>query len=110
MRVLRFSILCLCFMPLMSEGSSASFAAQKVMEFSEYNCEDEMARLDHLANELRNNPETYAYITVYGGRRGIMSDGARARAARMSRNLVESRGISRERFQDAKGGARRQAC
>ena len=94
--MLRFLSLGLCFVPLTAETSPAFFEAQKVMEFGEYNCEDEMARLDHLANELRNNPEKYAYIIVYGGRRGTRRDEIRVRAARMRRYLAETRGVSRE--------------
>ncbi len=93
-------------MPLMAGGSSASLEAQKIMEFGEYNCEDEMARLDHLANELHDNPATYAYIIVYGGRRGMRRDEVRVRAARMRRYLVENRGVSRERVEVVNGGFR----
>lgn len=56
------------------------------------NCEDELARLDMLANEVRSNPGSLAYLIAYGGMEGKKNE-AKARLARMSYYLSETRGV-----------------
>jgi hypothetical protein len=81
--------------------------AKKVMEFGKYNCEDEMSKLDYLAVQLQDIPETYGYIVVYGGRRGMRRGEVEVRAARMRRYLVATRGLSSDRVAVAAGGFRK---
>ena len=40
------------------------------MEFGNVRWEDEMAGLDYLESKWREEPQSIAYIIVYGGRRG----------------------------------------
>lgn len=63
-----------------------------VDEMGNVSCEDELARLDMLANEVRNNPDSLAYLIAYGGKKG-KKDEAKARLARMSYYLSEVRGV-----------------
>ncbi|HKO99661.1 MAG TPA: hypothetical protein VJU86_21970 [Pyrinomonadaceae bacterium] len=87
-------------------GSTAQLQSEKLMELGKYNCEDEMSKLDYLAVQLQEKPETFTYIVVYGGRRGMRLDEVEVRAARMRRYLVETRGISLDRVVVANGGFR----
>jgi len=77
-------------------------------EFGDINCEDEYARLDNLALQLRNEPNAKAVIVFYGGRRfrGRLPkrDEAASRAARLKPYLVQRRGIPAERVQVIDGG------
>jgi hypothetical protein len=99
-------IICLSLLlgPLMN--SRAPGQAVKLMEFGIYNCEDEMSKLDYLALQLQDNPDTYGYIIVYGGRRGMRRDEVGVRAARMRRYLVETRGVGSDRVAVVDGGFR----
>ena len=87
------------------------FASDKLRKFDEFgdiNCEDEYARLDNLALQLRNEPNAKAVIVFYGGRRfrGRLPkrDEAASRAARLKPYLVQRRGIPAERVQVIDGG------
>ena len=90
--------------------------ARKFDEFGDYNCEDEMARLDNFAVELQQNPQARGYIVIYGGRRHKSAYNSRmllprrgeaeARAARIKPYLVDRRGVIRERVMMVKGGFR----
>src|SRR5262245_14774460 len=77
-------------------------------EFGDLNCEDEYARLDNLALQLRNEPNAKAVIIFYGGRRlrGRLAKraDAAARAARLKPYLVERRGIPAQRVDVIDGG------
>jgi len=84
----------------------AQLQSEKLMELGKYNCEDEMSKLDYLAVQLQGNPDTYGYIVVYGGRRGMQRGEIEVRAARMRRYLIETRGISSDRIEVAAGGFR----
>jgi hypothetical protein len=99
-------IICLSLLlgPLMN--SRAQVQAVKLMEFGRYNCEDEMSKLDYLALQLQDNPDTYGYIIVYGGRLGMRRDEVGVRAARMRRYVVETRGVSSNRVAVVDGGFR----
>jgi hypothetical protein len=98
-------VICLLFLwPLIS--SPAQLQGVKLMEFGKYNCEDEMSKLDYLAVQLQDNPDTYGYIVVYGGRIGMRRREVGVRAARMRRYLVETRGINSDRVAVFDGGFR----
>jgi hypothetical protein len=78
---------------------------QKFDEFGDVTCEDELARLDNLTHRVLANPESQAYIIVYGGRRGRRNE-AKARAARMKFYLVKIRGMEAKRIITVGGGFR----
>ncbi|MEK6279471.1 MAG: hypothetical protein AABN95_03880 [Acidobacteriota bacterium] len=99
-------VICLSFLSGLLMSSPAQVHAVKLMEFGKYNCEDEMSKLDYLAVQLQENPDTYSYIIVYGGRRGMRRGEVRVRAARMRRYLVETRGINSDRIAVVDGGFR----
>jgi hypothetical protein len=87
MRIHRSLVMCLLATSVAISGSPAQVQSNKLMEFGKYNCEDEMSKLDYLAVQLQDNPETYGYIVVYGGRRGMQRNEVEVRAARMRRYL-----------------------
>jgi hypothetical protein len=74
-------------------------------EYGNIPYEDEKARLDNLAIELRNAPQLRGVITVYGGRRGRAGE-ARLRAERARNYLVRVRGIEAGRIVAVDGGHR----
>lgn len=87
-----------------NDGSALSYS-RKVDEFGDITCEDEMARLDAFAVELRNDPNAQAYIIIYGGRRGRRNE-AKARAARMKFYLTKIQGLNEKRITTIDGGFR----
>jgi hypothetical protein len=84
--------------------------ARKIDEFGNINCEDEMAHLDMFALQLNNEPGSTGYVIFYGGRlynRRLARRGeAEARAGRIKKYLVESRGIDAGRVVMVTGGYR----
>jgi hypothetical protein len=78
---------------------------QKFDEFGDVTCEDELARLDNFTITVLNNPDSKAYVIVYGGRRGRRNE-AKARAARMKFYLVKMRGMDAKRIVTLDGGFR----
>src|SRR5258707_4091750 len=65
---------------------------EKVDEYSDYNCEDEMAVLDVYAAKVQARPDSRSYIIVYGGqhrRRGEVA----ARMSRITHYLTTNRMI-----------------
>lgn len=92
---------------LLVRGSNPT-SVRKVDEFGDIQCEDEMARLDNVAIQLQNEPESKAVLVFFGGttfrgklpRRGD----AAARAARLKPYLVERRGIPFNRVMVFDGG------
>ena len=98
------------FLLLMISGVVGAVADQprKLDEFGDVNCEDEYARLDSLAVQLRDDPKAKAVIIFYGGRRfrgRLPKQGeAAARAARLKPYLVDRRGIPAERVEVMDGG------
>lgn len=79
--------------------------ARKFDEFSNINCEDEMARLDNYAIELQHDPGLRAYVVVYAGRVSSINE-AVARAKRIRLYLVKNRHIEAERVSLIDGGYR----
>lgn len=84
--------------------------ARKFDEFGDINCEDEMARLDMFANELNNNPGASGYVMFYGGRkyhgRKARRGESEARASRIVKYLVTTRGLEPGRIASINGGFR----
>ena len=107
-RAITFCAVAIVFLAPLTRGDAqapANPSLRKFDEFGNINCEDELARLDSLAIELRNNPNLQGYIIIYGGRRGRRND-AKARAARMQYYLVHSRGLRKTRILSLDGGYR----
>ena len=81
---------------------------QKFDDFGDIKCEDEMARLDNVAIQMQNEPNTKAVLVFFGGKtfRGKPPrDGeAAARAARLKPYLVNRRGIAFNRVMVFDGG------
>ena len=64
---------------------------------------DEKKRLDHFAEQLKNEPESQGHIMVYG-KRGARAGEAQARATRAKDYLVAKGGIVAERLVTIDGG------
>jgi hypothetical protein len=64
---------------------------------------DEKKRLDHFAEQLKNEPSAQGYIMVYG-KRGARTGEAEARATRAKDYLVTKGGIVAERLVTIEGG------
>jgi hypothetical protein len=81
---------------------------RKFEEFGDVNCEDEMARLDNLAVQLKDSPAVKGLIIFYGGRRfrdQLPKRGeAAARAARLRTYLLQRRGIPKHQLLMIDGG------
>ena len=78
---------------------------QKLDEFGDITCEDELARLDNFSVHLQNAADAQGYIIVYGGRRGKRNE-AKARAARMKYWLTRARQLPARRIVTIDGGYR----
>ena len=79
--------------------------AIKFQEFGDINCETELAYLDVLVLQIQNDPNSMAYIIIYGGKKGKRNE-AKARAARMLYYLVKNRGMDPARIKTIDGGYR----
>lgn len=97
-------------LPAMMVEASIPISPQKLDEFKDINCEDEMARLDNFAVSLQNSPADKGVIIFYGGRRfrkRLPKRGdAAARAARLKTYLTQRRGIPTDRVIVIDGGYR----
>lgn len=80
--------------------------ARKLVEFGNINCETELAYLDSLTIELQNDPQSAAYLIIYGRSNGKRNE-AKARLARMKHYLTVSRGISAPTIKIVDGGYRK---
>jgi len=78
---------------------------RKFDEFPSVAFDDTKARLDNLAIELQNAPDTTAYIFVYAGRRSRAGQ-ADALGRRAADYLVNSRGVDSRRINIINGGYR----
>jgi uncharacterized SAM-binding protein YcdF (DUF218 family) len=120
MRRLLRALIC-CFLGVHICLAASPTSAQKFDEFDDgVSCEDEKARLDYFAYELRQSPLARAYIIFYGGRTYYAGDyssrpapprklprrgEAEARAERMKPYLT-NQGIDPERIILLHGGFR----
>lgn len=76
-------------------------------QYGDIDDEDEQARLDNFAIELRNNPGAQGYIIAYEGKRS-RSGTAAARLERIRDYVIGRRGIDGGRIMTIEGGRRRQ--
>lgn len=79
--------------------------AVKFQEFGNINCEAELAYLDALAVQIQNDPNSMAYVIIYGGSKGKRNE-AKARLARMTYYWVNTRRMDPARFRGIDGGYR----
>lgn len=93
------------YLAALGEGKRTPRPARKFDEFGNINCEYELAKLDGLTIELQNDPNSTAYMIIYGGKTGKRNE-AKARAARMSYYLTKSTGVDPERVKIIDGGYR----
>jgi hypothetical protein len=77
--------------------------ARKFDEFADIQPSDLIARLDNIAIQLQNEPNTKAFLIVYRARRDLPGLSNRF-AHRMKSYLVDSRGISPDRVITVDGG------
>ncbi len=82
-----------------------SLEAHKFDEYVNLPFRDERARLDNLANYLKERPELIGYIIAYAGRQAREGE-AKARAERAKNYLVNERGIDSIRVISIDGGYR----
>ena len=84
--------------------------SRKFDQFSDINCEDEMARLDQFALQLEVEPSVQGYVIFYGGRlyhgRLARHGESEARAGRIKEYLLENRRIDPKRIVMVNGGYR----
>lgn len=77
-------------------------SSRKYDNFTEYNCEDLMARLDNYAMALQLEPNLKGYIVSYGGSYGQPE--ARVWAYEARKYLTSNRGIAARRIVTLYGG------
>ena len=96
MSIWRPGIVALCLLTLLCAAtSSAKNAGGPLRKFDDYGLirwEDEKARLDNFAIQLKNNPDFVGYIFVDDGK-DVCEGEAQARAIRAKRYVVEYRGV-----------------
>jgi hypothetical protein len=83
----------------------AALPARKFDEFPVVTSNDEKARLDNFAIELRTDPSTTAYVIVYPSQRDQAAD-VKRRTKRIIDYLVNSRGFDAQRIVSIVGPAR----
>ena len=106
-------IVCLtawAFVAISGSSAGAEPEPRKLMEFGNVNWEDEMARLDYLESKLREEPESIAYIIVYGGRRGGKRGDTEARIACIKDYMLKRRGVHADRIAMMNGGYREESA
>ena len=112
------ALACLFVVAACAHAAAAQQQSRKFDEFGDICCDDEKARLDNFANELRVNPDTVGFIIFYGGRRHRYPycygeqlltprrGEAAARAARLKPFMMAVRGVPSERLIVVNGGYR----
>lgn len=102
--------ICLASWAVVAVGvPSANVEARKIMEFGKVRWEDEMARLDYLESNLREEPQSIAYILVYGGRRGAKRGDTEARMKCIKDYMLKRRGVRTDRVVLMNGGYREES-
>ena len=92
-------LIAICLFTILLSSTTASSvrraAAPKTPfdEYGEISWEDEKARLDNFAIQLRQDPDLIGYFLVYDAAGGCAGE-AQARAVRAKRYVVEYRGVA----------------
>jgi len=81
------------------------FIPRKIDAFGIIGLDDEWARLDNLATEFRNNPESQIFIVVYGGKVNKLGE-LKERSSRLTYYLTQNRKIDLKKLTIIKGGFR----
>jgi hypothetical protein len=109
--LIKFTLIFVMVVPLTPINGSPR-PSMKFDEFGDINCEDEMARLDNYAFQLKAEPTARGVIMYYGGTtfRGRLPKRGEAatRAARLKPYLVDRRGLPSSRVIVINGGYRTQ--
>jgi hypothetical protein len=87
------------------EAGSATYPLGMLDEYGDLSFDKEKARLDKLATQMKDKPDTRGYIIVYAGRRALVGE-AQARAERAKDYLVSEFGIECGRVVAMDGGYR----
>ncbi|HEV7472976.1 MAG TPA: hypothetical protein VGN90_02935 [Pyrinomonadaceae bacterium] len=93
----------LLFFGSLAFAQADDLRASKFDEFDDIYASDLIARLDNLAIQLQNAPDTKAFLVVYRARRDLPGLSNRY-AQRMKSYLIRSRGISPEQVVTVDGG------
>jgi hypothetical protein len=88
-----------------TEDGIASHPLAKLDIYGNIPFKEERVRLDILASEMQDKPDTRGYIIVYAGRRACINE-AKERARRAKNYLVSERGIKAKRIVAVDGGYR----
>lgn len=104
MSTFRLVILALCLLAAASVSPGQSALSRKFDEFTEYNCEDMMARLDNYAIALQSEPQMRGHMVSHGGAGGLSE--ARTWAFAAKKYLTRNRGIESGRVVILYGGKR----
>jgi hypothetical protein len=104
MSTFRLVILALCLLAAAGVAPGQSALSRKFDEFTEYNCEDMMARLDNYAIALQTEPQMRGHIVSYGGDGGFHE--ARRWAFAAKKYLTGNRGVVSGRIVILYGGRR----
>lgn len=99
----RITCLLLLFCPIVFSQTVTQSEARKFDEFGDILASELIARLDNVAVQLQNEPNTTAYFIVYRTRRDLPGLSNRY-AQRMKGYLIESRGLPAERMVTVDGG------
>ena len=91
--------------PAKRPSRTAVHPPEKLDEFGDILCEEELARLDVFAGRLQEDPASVGYLIAYGGKKGKRKE-AKARLARMTYYLTETRMLSKDRLIAVNGGFR----
>src|ERR1044071_10340058 len=81
----------------MVAASQTGDSARKFDEYGDIAFDDEKARLDNFAIELKSDPNAVGYLIVYGGRVSVKGI-AKTRALRAKQYLVKKRGLTSNRI------------
>jgi hypothetical protein len=84
-------------------GQTSNATARKFDEFGDIQASDLIARLDNLAIQLQNEPNTKAFLVVYRTRRDLPGLSNKY-AHRMKSYLVGARGVPAQRVVIVDGG------
>ncbi len=104
MSTFRLGLLALCLLAAASVSSGQSALSRKFDEFTEYNCEDMMARLDNYAIALQSEPQMRGHIVSYGAPGGFYE--ARRWAVAAKKYMTGNRGVEGGRVVILYGGRR----
>jgi hypothetical protein len=87
------------------DNALLEFLPRKIDSFGIGNLEDELARLDNLSLEFRNNPKSHIFIVIYGGKINKFGE-LQERPKRIVNYLSQNRKIDAKKISVVNGGFR----